>query len=213
MRRYAVCCILLLTALFSSCSEQGVTAPALPNGQKDGNDPGHAEACHQNMTTIASQCVIYYAMHGTYPENLYDLGTPYGSLTCPQCQSLYIYQGDQQTFSIWCPLPSQPTHGCIVDGIVSWPPTQGGAKLCRSNMRTIASACVLFFAQHSSYPETLDELGPPFDRLTCFDCGLPYVYYSYDLPTDGDGFFVGCPLTTDPNHGHIRDGILSWVEP
>lgn len=213
MHRCLLYGILLLTALFLSCTHDDVTAPALPEGQKGGNDPGYAEACHQNMRTIASQCVIYYAMNGTYPENLCDLGTPYGSLMCPECQSLYIYLGDQNTFTIACPLPSNPTHGYIIDGIASWPPTQGGARQCRSNMRTIASACVIFFAQHSSYPETLDELGPPFDRLTCYDCGLPYVYYSYDYPPAGECFFIGCPLPSDPNHGDIRNGIASWVEP
>ena len=212
MRRYVLYGILLLTALLSSCTTGGVTDPAMPEGQKDGKDPGYTEACHQNMTSIASECVIYYAMHGTYPGTLYDLGTPYGSLTCPQCQSLYIYQGDQQTFSIACPLPSHPTPGLIVDGMVSWPPPQGGARQCRSNMRTIASACVLFFAQHSSYPETLDELGPPFDRMTCYDCGLSYVFYSYDNPAAGECFFVGCPLPSEPNHGHIDNGIPSWPE-
>lgn len=213
MRRYGLYSILLMTALFSSCTNDGVTAPPLPEGLQGENSPEYAEACHTNMISIASECVIYYATHGTYPENISDLGIPYGSLTCPECQSPYIYQGNQQTFSIWCPLPSHPTHGSIVDGVTSWTQSQGGANGCRSNMRVIASQCVIFFAQHNRYPENLGELGPSITKLTCFDCGLPYVYFSYDYPPAGDGFFIGCPLPSDPNHGHIRDGIASWVEP
>lgn len=204
--------ILLLAVLLSSCQDQGVTAPALPEGIKGEKTPDFTEACHENMCSIASECVIYYAMHGTYPGNLSDLGTPYGSLTCPQCQSPYIYQGDQQTFSIWCPLPSQPTHGGIVDGIASWPPSQGGAGPCRSNMRVIASQCVIFFASEGRYPDSLAELGLAVEKLVCFDCGLPYVYFSYDLPNSGESFFIGCPLPSEPSHGHIRDGIASWPE-
>lgn len=211
MTRFGFPC-LLAAALFSSCSEQGITAPAIPEGPKGRNEPDFAEACHQNMITIASECIIYYALHNTYPESLYDLGTPYGSLTCPQCQSPYIYQGDQQTFFIWCPLPSQPTHGGIVDGIATWPPTQGGAEQCRSNMSVIASQCVIFFASEGRYPDSLAELGPIIGKMACYDCGLPYLYCSYGLPGSGEGFFVGCPLPSEPSHGHIRDGIASWPE-
>jgi hypothetical protein len=120
MRRCFLYGIPLLTALFLSCTNDGVTAPALPEGLQGGNDPGYTEACHKYMITIASQCVIYYAIHGIYPENLYDFHTVLGNLKCPECQSLYIYQGDQHSFSITCPLSSDPNHGHIVDGISSW---------------------------------------------------------------------------------------------
>ncbi|MFO7625929.1 MAG: hypothetical protein R6V62_01565 [Candidatus Fermentibacteraceae bacterium] len=210
MRRYVPCGILLLAAMLSSCTNEGVTSPALPEGLKGGNDPGYTQACQTNMVTIASQCVIYYAMYGTYPGDLYDLGTPYGSLTCPQCQSLYIYQGDQNTFSIACPLPSNPTHGWIVDGLASWRP--GATVLCRSYMRSIASMCVIFFASEGRYPDSLEELPAPYSEMTCPECGLPIVLYSYDDPPECDNFMVICPKPTDPNHGKIWNGIASWPE-
>ena len=213
MRRYVAYGIILLTVLFTSCTNGGVTAPDLPEALQKGSDTGSTEACHQNMISISEECVIYYAVHGTYPESLTELGAPFDSLTCPGCQLPYILQGDQSTFSILCPLPSDPTHGRIVDGYLSWTQAQGGADQCRSNMRVIASQCVLFFAQHDRYPETLNELGPSIAGLTCYDCGLPYVYYSYEYSPVGTSFFIGCPLCSDPNHGHIRDGIPSWPEP
>jgi len=120
MHRCLLYGVLLLATLFPSCTSDGVTAPALPEGLQGGNDPDFTDTCHKNMIAIASQCVIHYAIHGTYPVNLYDIHTILGSLKCPQCQSLYIYQGDQNGFSITCPLSSDPNHGCIRDGVASW---------------------------------------------------------------------------------------------
>ncbi|MCD4708067.1 MAG: hypothetical protein K8S62_10060 [Candidatus Sabulitectum sp.] len=85
--------------------------------------PGNEEnACRATMRTIASQAVIFFAYHDRYPNNLEEMGM--AGVVCPSCEFTYIISpvdaSGNPSFSVWCPLPFDPNHGCIIDGIVSW---------------------------------------------------------------------------------------------
>ena len=210
MTRLSIVCVLLLVALFTGCSETGVTSPILPDHGEHANfRVDFTEACRANMRSIAGQCVIHFASHGAYPDEIQELGEPWADMVCPQCENEYLFQSAEGTFSLGCPLPSRPTHREIIDGVASWP-NPGGQEGCRSNMRVIASGCVMFFGSNNRYPENLLELGHSYAGLTCSDCGEPYVYRSLELQPGIPSFYISCPIPFLPNHGHILDGVSSW---
>lgn len=76
---------------------------------------------------------------------------------------------------------------------------------CHKNMRTIVSACVIYYAQNSTYPSDLEALGEPYSEMTCPECGLPY-----ELKGDQENCVLNCPLPGIPNHGSIINGVVSW---
>ncbi|MFO8182642.1 MAG: hypothetical protein R6U39_00575 [Candidatus Aegiribacteria sp.] len=41
---------------------------------------------------------------------------------CPACGEIYLYWTDEevQTYTVQCPLPLDPGHGFVHDGMVSW---------------------------------------------------------------------------------------------
>ncbi len=183
--------------------------PSLPNhgsmlnGVSSWNQT-FVDECRATMRTIASQCVIFYAINGTYPADMEELGEPYSEMTCPECGEHYNLKGDTEHFALDCPLPPVISHGSIVDGIVSWIGEPGnGQDACRANMRTIASQCVIFYALNSRYPKTLEEMG--MAGVVCPGCCLDYQL----IGTETD-FYIGCPLPSDPSHGFIDNGISSW---
>lgn len=71
---------------------------------------------------------------------------------------------------------------------------------CRSQMSTLASQEVIYFAQHERYTASASELGMD---LTCPECGE-----SYTITADGDHYTIECPC----GHGSIDDGIRSWTD-
>ena len=83
---------------------------------------------------------------------------------------------------------------------------QSYTEYCRANMRTIAGQQTIYFAGHSSYATTLEQLG--MAGLTCAECGLEYMLTGTDT-----SYSVFCPSPLDPNHGNIVDGIVSWTYP
>ena len=199
--------VIVINMLLFSCTNGDVCAPAAPPGLPDGA-PDYCGECRANMVSIAEQCIIYYAANNTYPETLFQLGPSYAGLTCPECQSSYTYRGDQSSFLVGCPMPGNQCHGWIVDGFPSWSP--GGTGLCRSQMSSISSMCVIFFAGEGRYPDGVEELGPPYSLMVCPKCGMGYTLFSFENPPGCDNFVVACPDPTDPNHGDIRNGIASW---
>jgi hypothetical protein len=72
-------------------------------------------------------------------------------------------------------------------------------------MRTIASACVIYFADHSAYPGKLSDLGEPFSQMTCPECGLPY-----ELKGNETAFALACQMPFGFSHGYIVNGVASW---
>lgn len=87
----------------------------------------------------------------------------------------------------------------------------GRSAMCQSNMVTIAGGCVIFFASHNRYPYSIQELGDAYAGLSCTNCDGPYIYIAYDEGPGEPAFFICCPSFCDPCHGHIRNGMASWL--
>ena len=167
MRLFTLIAFVCLLSFATGCttSENDIVAPPVSGfGQLNdfSNTPGVLE-CRANMRTIASQCIIFFAENSRYPESLEEIGME--DFFCPDCGLQYSYfayfnEGTQEPeFFIECPLPSDPNHGCIDNGVPSWTtPQEPSEDACRANMRTIASQAVLYFANHSRYPKILEEI-------------------------------------------------------
>jgi hypothetical protein len=116
----------LFLAMLLSCTSGGVCAPAAPPGLPAGA-PNYCGECRANMVAIAEQCVIYYAIHNTYPENLFQLSPPFSLMVCPKCGLSYTMFSFENppgcdNFVVACPDPTDPNHGDIRNGIASWNP-------------------------------------------------------------------------------------------
>lgn len=193
--------VLMLTGFSCTTAPDSVLSPVEPVAVSDSR--GHEDECHGNMHALATQQAIYYALNGCYASTLEELG--FYSLTCPECGLEYLLEGDERTFSIHCPLPSDPTHGSVVDGVATWTPgAQEAVWTCRANMRLICGQCVIFYAMNSRYPESLEEIGIGY--FTCPECGNPYVYFG-----DRESCLIECGKPEEPNHGYILDGVPSWL--
>ncbi|MCD4776927.1 MAG: hypothetical protein K8S15_12860 [Candidatus Aegiribacteria sp.] len=176
--------------------------------------------CHSNMRTLATCCSMFYGINNRYPEELSEFGTSgiykYWDDPCPACGELYIYETNPvgDTYSIYCPMPVDPNHGYVIDGVCYWPPdTSGNQEACRNNMRCLATGCSIFYGSYNRYPNELSELGTSgimenWDQR-CPACGELY-HYSADSVTST--YLIRCPLPWDPNHGSIEDGMTSWTE-
>ncbi len=175
------------------------------------------EICHSNMSSLASACAMFYGVNNRDPEELSELGTSgiyeYWDEPCPDCGELYHYSTDlYSTFTIQCPMPTDPNHGYVIDGVCSWPPdTSGCQEACRNNMQSLFSGCAMFYGSENRYPAHLKELGisgvmENWD-LVCPSCGELYSYSSDPACTT---CVIQCPLPWDPGHGFIEDGIISW---
>lgn len=205
MRSFCVISALMLLMMFTSCTQNNpeLTSPVEP--QLLGDSRGYDAECHDNMCTIASQECIYFAINGTYTSSLAELELE--GIVCPECGNPYILQvGEGDYCYIECPLPQFPNHGNIHDFVVSWPPDpEDNQNICRGNMITIASMCVIFYAEHDRYPQSLEELGAA--SYICPECADEYIYYTYN---EGVSFFIGCAMLPEPGHGYIDDGGASW---
>lgn len=196
----AFAAVLMLTGFACTAAPDSVLSPVEPMATSDGSR--YADECHGNMYAVAMQQCIYYAVNGSFASTLEELGF-YG-LSCPECGLEYLMEGDERTYFIHCPLPSDPTHGSVVDGVATWTPGQQDALwACRANMRVICSRCAIFYAMNSRYPENLEEIG--MGLCVCPECGNPYVYHG-----DEQSCYIECGMQKDPNHGCIVDGVPSW---
>ncbi len=209
MRLFTLITLVCLLSFATGCTTSGndIASPPMPElGQSNdfSNTPEGVLECRANMRAIASQAIIYYASNERYPKTLEEIGM--AGVVCTECNMEYMLTGDADIFNIECPLPTDPNHGCIDDGVASWLMEPGqGENACRANMRTIASQCAIFFAGNDRYPESLQEIG--MEDVVCGDCGLPYEY------TGGERRCIRleCPLPADPNHGNIDNGVASWI--
>ncbi len=211
MRLITAVILVCLLSFATGCNnaESDITSPQIPESEYFSNTSGSTLECQANMRTIASQAVMYMANHNNmYPETLEDMGM--GGLICPECglqyswSTRFVEETKESTFFLECPLPSDPNHGCIDNGAPSWTtPQEPSEDACRANMRTVASQAVMYFANHNRYPKTLEEIG--FENLVCPVCNMEYV-----LVSDEESYFLECPLPTDPNHGNIDNGVVSW---
>ena len=203
MTRFYATAFILIALIAFSCtdSDDNTVSPVEP--ELLGNIDSNAQACRANMRTIASQQVIYFATHDRYAATLEELGM--AGITCPECGLEYVIEATECDCSIHCPLPTEPTHGSIINGVATWGPGEAEEELCRNNMMMIANACIYFFSQNERYPDDLEELG--ITCLNCPTCGDSYIYNS----SDETSFYLGCPNLPEPGHGYIDDGVASWT--
>lgn len=221
------CSLTYLYDLSSSGEVYTVTCPSVnPNHGSIVNGhstwppdpPAWPGICHSNMTILASSCAMFYGAENRYPEELSELGTSgiyhFWDSPCPACGELYHYSTNSigDTYSIYCPMPTDPTHGYVIDGICYWPPdTTGSEDACRSNMRCFGSAFAMFYGSYNRYPEELSELGTS-GIMENWDTPCPACgdLYNYSTDSAGQTYLIQCPLPWDPAHGFIEDGIVSW---
>ncbi len=82
---------------------------------------------------------------------------------------------------------------------------------CRSNMRTIASQEVIYFASNNVYTGNLVSL-----NLTGVVCPSTKTAHVIAIGNVGGGsnnsFTITCPLAGGLNHGNINNGVASWVD-
>lgn len=203
MRLFIAIALSAALSLLVSCSSGSdqSSAPLEPGLSFDTGT--ETEVCRANMSTIAAQQTIFYAMNGFYASSLEELGL--SGMVCPSCETGYIVRGDSSDFTVNCPLPFEPTHGWVINGVASW--AGQGEESCRSSMVVIASANAIFFAEHDRYAYDLEEL--ELENLTCPGCGEPYIYYLFEEQGQ-PGYHVECGMPSDPNHGYVRSGVPSW---
>ncbi len=205
MRSFTVIGTLILLILSTACTGVGndITSPygtdLLNTGKGQDN---HLDECRANMRTIASQCIIFFAGNNRYPSTMEEIDM--AGVVCPSCNLTYQLVGTKTEFYVGCPIPLEITHGFIDNGTVSW--IDSFTTECRETMRAIASACATYYAINSTYPADMEELGEPYNEMTCPECGQPY-----NLKGDTEHFALDCPLTPVISHGSIVDGIVSWT--
>ncbi len=210
MRYFMLIITMIILILSTACTsaQDDITSPATPERlNSENNLDTYVEECRANMRTIAGQAVIHYAINGTYPADMEEMGQPYSEMTCPECGLTYEFFGDHKYYFLNCPMPSDPTHGFIDNGVPSWtgenPDPSQWENICRANMRTIASQAVMYFANHNKFPTSLEDIG--MSGVACPACGQEIVLIGSDTT-----FYVGCPMPEDPNHGYIDNDGASW---
>ena len=161
------------------------------------------------MLDINLEALMFFVVNNSYPEDLEEMGM--AELECPSCYLPYNYYTYQDSLSspafyIACPDNSLQNHGYIDNAVPSWPqePSEPDEYVCHSNMITISSQAVIFFAQNGTYPNNLREIG--MAGTVCPSCFLPYEL----IGTETD-FYVSCPMPLDPNHGYVENGVASWL--
>ena len=211
MRYFMLIITMIILALSTACTSAGddITSPATPELlNAENNLDTYVAECRANMRTIAGQAVIHYAINGTYPANMEEMGEPYSEMTCPECGLTYEFFGDHKYYFLNCPMPNDPTHGFIDNGLPSWvenPDPSEWENICRAHMRAIASQAVMYFANHNTYPNNQEEIG--MSGVVCPACGQEYVLIGSETE-----FYVSCPMPEDPNHGNIDNGVASWLD-
>ena len=203
MNRFYATAFIFIALIAFSCTDNDRTTVSPVEPELLGNMDNFTSACRANMRTIASQQIIYFASHEHYAATLEELGM--AGVTCPQCGLDYFMEANESDFSIHCPLPSDPTHGSIIDGMATWT-TFGGMVECQANIRTMVSANLIFYAENCRFANSLEELG--FEDSTCPGCGNHYAYHTYD---NGESFYISCPIPLFDCHGSFDSNSgFSW---
>ena len=220
MKKLLISFAILVPLLLLSCIDSAVSMMDPQDGSafSEGYDnPKDAEQCHDNMRSISIGCSMFYGRNNRYPDSLSELAMinpELCTLTCPSCDLPYLYDlsSSGEVYTITCPFPSDPNHGHIINGQSSWPPDPSTwPGICHSNMRSLASACAMFYGTYNRYPYELSELGTSgimenWD-VHCPACGELYIY---NTNSTGDSYSIHCPMPVDPNHGYVIDGVCYW---
>jgi hypothetical protein len=209
--------ILVLLLIFQSCGEapQNVLEPIDAQQDMYGYDSDDADMCHGNMLALGEGVKQFFGKFNRYPDSLAELeeiDPALCDLACPSCSLSYLYESDgYDNYTISCPYPCEPDHGFYMNGVPFWPLDPSlWAAFCHANMRSLASACAMYYGKYNVYPSELDDLIQegfiPFE-LKCPECNQPYLYSSEDLETT---YLIRCPVPVDPNHGYVEDGVCHW---
>jgi len=77
--------------------------------------------CRSQMRSIASSEAMFYGRFNRYGtmQEMIDAGY-ITYMTCPGCGYDYIIELGYKTYTLYCPMPQQPSHGSVVDGMFSW---------------------------------------------------------------------------------------------
>lgn len=85
---------------------------------------------------------------------------------------------------------------------------QANEATCRSNLRSLAGAEMMYYAKHSSFTDLHglenSQCLMNASRLTC-----PGTDTVYDIVHDAVMYTVSCP-GVEPFHGSMTDGLSSW---
>jgi len=76
---------------------------------------------------------------------------------------------------------------------------------CRANMRAIASQETIYFAQNATYTTDMTSL-----QMAGVMCPSSFAYTFTGVTTNV--FNIQCPCTTPGSHGHISNGVASWID-
>jgi len=220
MNKLIISSVLLFLLLLLSCGESAVSMMEPDGGNTLSalvDDSVHTEICHDNIEELSTALRMFYASMNRYPDSLIELETVepgISNLTCPTCSLAYLYElkTSGEVWKVTCPLPEDPNHGYMVNGHSSWPPDpHAWTGICHGNMRSLASACAMFYGHENRYPEELSELGTSgiyqFWDSPCPACGELYHYYTNSI---GDTYSIYCPMASDPTHGYVIDGVCYW---
>ncbi len=178
----------------------------------------HLEVCRSCMKTIATAESMYYGDYNTYTEHFPNLRSTgvwmyeAEDILCPECRiQFYLNCSSSEHYTLSCPLPREPNHGCIVDGIPQWPPEPCPDPLmyCRLHMHTIATLEAMYYAEWGIYTDSFDELETTGGLGSTMFC--PGCDQQYDLRCPRDQTYIlTCPMPSDPIHGSVVEGYTSW---
>lgn len=79
---------------------------------------------------------------------------------------------------------------------------------CRSNIRSISGAEMMYYARHSAFADLHGlEASSCLGNASQLQC--PSANAIYDVTFDAVEYTVSCP-NGDPDHGSMCDGVSSW---
>lgn len=203
--------IIVMTACVDS--GQSVMQPVSGHGSGWRGSGDSEDICHKYLVSLGVAQSMYYGMYNEFADNIDDLQEflqiPVDSIHCP-VNGEYIFSCNDDYYCIACPSNETLSHGNIINGVVSWPPDPSEyLEICRSNMRTLATACAMYYGLHSRFPEALSDL-EEFMQNWDVECPAYASIYLYETNPEGDTYTLTCPLPAIHNHGNIVDGVTSW---
>jgi len=168
------------------------------------------QQCIQNLYEICTAQSMHYAIYNVYMTSIPEVYEFMGDeLACPSCGQYYIMIGDEEEYTVSCPLTQEPNHGTY--GSQNIPPNPHGSEVdvCRSNMLTLRTIESMYYGVYNCFTDSWENIresgiytGP---ALTCPGCGSDYRFHA-----QGSHYCIRCPLPADPIHGSVVDAMISW---
>lgn len=201
--------------VMTACVDPGQSLMQPVSGHSSSwHDSGDSEdICREYLVLLGGAQSMHYGMYNEYGDNIEDLQEflqiPVESIYCP-VNGEYLFSGDiNDEYYIECPSDVVMSHGHIWNGFVSWPPDPSEyLEFCRSNMRSLASACAMYYGMYSCYPDSIEDLQEffsiPVDSIHC------PVNGEYIFSGDDENYCIACPSNETLSHGNIVNGTVSW---